>query len=102
MQRFRAFSSAGWDDDVARMERAINEWLDGDRPHIHMMAQAEFGGHLVVSFVYADSYQMATAAEAATVAEVFERRLEGDAGATEEATADNDLVVTLPVVELPY
>lgn len=101
MQRFRAFSSAGWDDDVARMERAINDWLDSDHPHIHMMAQAEFGGHLVVSFVYADSYQMATAAEAATVAEVFERNLE-DTGSTEGATADNDLVVTLPVVELPY
>jgi hypothetical protein len=101
MQRFRAFSSAGWNDDVSRMERAINDWLEGDHPHIHMMAQAEFSGHLVVSFVYADSYQMATAAEAATVAEVFERRLE-DTGGTEGATADNDLVVTLPVVELPY
>jgi len=99
MQRFRAFSSAGWDDDVTRMERAINDWLDSDHPHIHMMAQAEFGGHLIVSFIFADSYQVATAAEAATVAEVFERRLE-DAGDTEEAR--DDLVVTLPVVELPY
>jgi hypothetical protein len=99
MQRFRAFSSAGWDDDVARMERAINDWLESDHPHIHMMAQAEFGGHLIVSFVYADSYQMATAAEAATVAEVFERRLEG---AGDPGGAEDELPVTLPVVELPY
>jgi hypothetical protein len=104
MQRFRAFNSASWGDDLPRMERAINDWLESDHPHIHMMAQANLDSHLIVSFVYADSFQMATTAEAATVAEVFERRL-GNARLEEEAEGideDGDLVVTLPLVELPY
>jgi len=97
MQRFRAFNSATWDDDVIRLEGAINAWLGSDHPHIHMMAQSSLGEHLIVSFVYADNFQMATTAEAAAVAEVFERELDN-------ATVDRegDLVITLPMVELPY
>ena len=105
MQRFRAFSSATWDDNLSRMERAINDWLESDHPHIHMMAQASLDSHLIISFVYADSYQVATTAEAATVAEIYERRLDnGGFGeeAGEEEGEDADLVVTLPLVELPY
>jgi hypothetical protein len=104
MQRFRAFSSATWDDNLARMERAINDWLESDHPHIHMMTQANFQSHLIVSFVYADSYQMATTAEAATVAEIFERQLDnaGRGEGSEEEDEDADLLVTLPLVELPY
>jgi hypothetical protein len=86
------------------MERAINDWLESDHPHIHMMAQANLDSHLIVSFVYADSFQMATTAEAATVAEIYERQLDNagmEAGVEEEAE-DADLVVTLPLVELPY
>jgi len=104
MQRFRAFNSATWDDNLSRMERAINDWLESDHPHIHMMAQANLDSHLIVSFVYADSFQMVTTAEAATVAEIYERQLD-DGGVEEEAGAegeDADLVVTLPLVELPY
>ena len=105
MQRFRAFSSATWDDNLSRMERAINDWLESDHPHIHMMAQANLDSHLIVSFVYADSFQMASTAEAATVAEIYERQLD-DGGLEENAGAegedDADLVVTLPLVELPY
>ena len=97
MQRFRAFTSAGWDDDIGRMEQAINDWLDSDHPHVHMMAQASLGEHLVVSFVYADSYEAAAAEEAETVAEVFERNLENST-----VHEDVDLSVTLPVMELPY
>jgi hypothetical protein len=86
------------------MERAINEWLESDHPHIHMMAQANFDSHLVVSFIYADSFQLATTAEAATVAEIFERQLDnpGTEEGAERSGEDADLVVTLPLVELPY
>ncbi|MGO8946805.1 MAG: hypothetical protein ACLQUY_03885 [Ktedonobacterales bacterium] len=100
MQRFRAFSSAGWDDDVGRMEQAINAWLDSEHPHIHMMAQASLSEHLIVSFVYADSFQMETTAAAASVAEMFEREAQ-DAG-WEEEDEEAELSVTLPVMELPY
>jgi hypothetical protein len=102
MQRFRAFTSASWDDDLAGMEKAINGWLDSDHPHIHMMAQASLGEHLVVSFVYADNFQMATGREAATVAEVFERQLQDSGFAEEQEEAEVDLGITLPVMELPY
>jgi len=98
MQRFRAFTSASWDDDLGLMERAINGWLESDHPQIHMMAQASLGEHLVVSFVYADNFQMATAREAAAVAEVFERQLHEE----EQVEDEVDLGVILPVMELPY
>jgi hypothetical protein len=86
------------------MERAINDWLESDHPHIHMMAQSNFDSHLIVSFVYADSFQMATTADAATVAEIYERQLD-NGGGDEEArgeSEDAEIVVTLPLVELPY
>jgi hypothetical protein len=86
------------------MERAINDWLESDHPHIHMMAQANLDSHLIVSFVYADSFQMATTAEAATVAQVYERQLDNEGGDGEAGgeSEDADIVVTLPLVELPY
>src|SRR5215469_18396623 len=98
MQRFRAFTSASWDDDLGLMERAINGWLESDHPQIHMMAQASLGEHLIVSFVYADNFPMATAREAATVAEVFERQLQ-TTGLLEVPEADEvDVGITLPVM----
>ena len=98
MQRFRAFNSAAWGDDVGQMESAINAWLEADHPHIHMMAQSSFGEHLIVSFIYAESFQMtATAEEAAAVAEHFERSLE-----TTNPNSSSEIIVTLPLVELPY
>ena len=103
MQRFRAFSSASWDDDLGRMEQAINEWMESDHPQIHMMAEAPLGEHLIVSFVYADNFQMTTAREAATVAEVFERQLQnGSFEEEEEEEEEVNLAITLPVMELPY
>jgi hypothetical protein len=98
MQRFRAFTSASWNDDLGGMEKAINRWLETDHPQIHMMAQASLGEHLIVSFVYADNFQMATAREAAAVAEVFERQLQEE----EEVEDEIDLGVILPIMELPY
>ena len=103
MQRFRAFTSASWDDDLGGMEKAINGWLESDHPQIHMMAQASLGEHLIVSFVYADNFQMATAREAATVAEVFERQLQETGFAEEQTEVEEvDLGITLPVMDLPY
>jgi hypothetical protein len=99
MQRFRAFTSASWDDDLAGMEKAINGWLESDHPQIHMMAQASLGEHLIVSFIYAENFQMTTAKEAAAVADVFERQLQ-DTGFVEEQEVD--LGITLPVMDLPY
>jgi hypothetical protein len=101
MQRFRAFTSASWDDDLGGMEKAINGWLESDHPQIHMMAQSSLGEHLIVSFIYADNFQMATAREAATVAEVFERQLQ-ETGFEEEQEEEVDLGIILPVMELPY
>jgi hypothetical protein len=68
-----------------------------------MMAQASLGEHLIVSFVYADNFQMATASEAATVAaEVYERQLQGADFAEEEVEEEVNLGISLPVMELPY
>ena len=98
MQRFKAFSSATWENDLRRFEDGINEWIASERPHIHYMAQSPFGEHLVVSFIYASdlTQEAATAAEAA-VPDVFERTLE-DADLDPSEVSE----VPLPAVELPY
>lgn len=98
MQRFRAFSSAEYDDDLAALERAINEWLKVDRPQVHYFAQSSFGKHLIVSFVYAEPPEGHALAEAeATASEEFERTYEATiyepAGRVQNP---------LPEVELPY
>ncbi|MFI5271617.1 MAG: hypothetical protein ACHQ4H_01120 [Ktedonobacterales bacterium] len=98
MQRFRAFTSAECNDDLAALERAINEWLKTDQPHIHYFSQSSLGAHLIISFVYAEPPAGHALAEAeATVTEVFERTYVGD----EPATAGRSHV-PLPQVELPY
>ena len=102
MQRFRAFTSASWDDDLGGMEKAINGWLESDHPQIHMMAQASLGEHLIVSFIYAENFQMTTAKEAAAVAEVFERQLQDTGFVEEQEEEEVDLGITLPVMDLPY
>jgi hypothetical protein len=85
------------------MEKAINGWLESDHPQIHMMAQASLGEHLIVSFIYADNYQMATDREAATVAaEVYERQLQDAGFAEEQEEEEVNLGISLPVMELPY
>lgn len=98
MQRFRAFSSADCDDDLATLERTINEWLKADRPQVHYFAQSSFGKHLIVSFVYAEPPEGHALAEAeATVSEEFER--------TYQATIYDPagrVQTPLPQVELPY
>jgi hypothetical protein len=98
MQRFKTFTSADCDDDLARLEQMVNDWLDTEKPHVHYFSSAPFGDHLVVSFVYAARYAEAgVAEEAAAVAEVFERTM---GNATPDPAEVKE--VLLPEVELPY
>ena len=53
-------------------------------------------------FVYADNIQMATAREAATVAEVFERQLQTTGLSEVQEEEEVDVGITLPVMDLPY
>lgn len=100
MQRFRAFSSADCDDDLAALERVINEWLKADRPQVHYFAQSSFGKHLIVSFVYAEPPEGHALAEAeAAASEEFGRTYEAR---TLEPAGSGRVQSPLPQVELPY
>lgn len=95
MQRFKTFSSQSCGDDVARLERMINDWLESAKPRIAHMAQSALGTHLVVSFVYEDPHAHVAVAERETaVPQVFEHDLQD----TDLDPADT----LLPDVELPY
>jgi hypothetical protein len=96
MLRFKSFSSEACHDDVAKLERMVNDWLATAQPHIQHMAQSAFREHLVVSFVYDDSHhRVATASHAVAIPEVFEEELQ-------DAELDPAEVMPLPEVELPY
>lgn len=94
--RFKSFSSASCGDDVTKLERLVNDWLEAARPHIHHMAQAPLGEHLILSFVYDDAHaHTAVAQHAVAVPEVFEEELQ-------DTELDPMEVLTLPEAELPY
>ena len=98
MQRMKLFSSAACADDLAMLERIINEWIDGSGVRIMQMTQSQFGTHLVICLIYMyggeDTARHAEASVA--VPEVFGRTMEG-------AELDpDDADRPLPQAELPY
>ena len=102
MPQLKTFTSASNVDDVARLERAVNEWLEREQPHIVFMSQSPFGDNLVLSFLY-EAYNadyaiaVAEVEHAVEVPEVFERNMtEAELDPTEEADT------LLPEAELPY
>lgn len=101
VQRFKAFDSAAFGDDIAILERGINDWLSTARPHVQMLAQSTQGSHLVISMLYTDGDDsgeaVAVATESVAVPDVFERTLEdSDLDPTDET------LPALPEAELPY
>lgn len=106
MPQFKAFTSAYSVDDVARMERSVNEWLEREQPRILFVNQSPFGENMVLSFIYeaylAD-YAVAEVAveETVDVPEVFERTL-GDADLDPSEETDEHIDLPLPEAELPY
>jgi hypothetical protein len=95
MQRFKSFSSQSCDDDLARFERMVNDWLESAKPRILHMAQSALGAHLILSFIYEDPHARVAVAERETaVPHIFEHDLQD----TDLDPAD----VPLPDVELPY
>ena len=101
MVHYKAFSSAVCNDDVAALERLVNEWLAGEQPYVHSMAQSSLGEHLVLSFLFEDDdahdSQKATAVAVATP-DIFAEALRD----TDLDPADELFVTLLPHAELPY
>jgi len=94
--RFKVFSSASCGDDIGKLERMINDWLESAHPAIRHVAQSSLGTHLVVSFVFDDAgAHVAVAERAVAVPEVFEQDLR-------DAELDPMEIVILPEAELPY
>ena len=94
--RFKAFSSASCGDDIGKLERMINDWLESAHPAVRHMAQSAFGAHLVVSFVYdSGESRVAVAERAVAVPEIFEQDLQ-------DTELDPMEIVILPEAELPY
>jgi hypothetical protein len=98
MQQMKLFSSAACADDLAMLERMINEWIDGSGARIMQMTQSQFGTHLVICLIYMrggeDTVRHAEASVA--VPEVFERTM--DDAELDPDEADRPL----PQAELPY
>ena len=98
MFRYKGFHSASVGGDVARLELAVNDWMQKYHPRIRMMAQSSSGEHVVLSFVYEDSTDSEQhKARKVAVPEVFERTLD-DAELDPEDVDDTGL----PEAELPY
>jgi hypothetical protein len=94
--RYKCFSSEVTGGDMSKLERLVNDWLEGAHPHIHHMAQSPFGAHLILSFIYDDARaRTALAEQAVEVPEVFEQQLQ-------DTALDPMELVTLPEAELPY
>jgi hypothetical protein len=98
-QRFKTFSSAMCQGDLAALERSIGEWLAQERPRILHMAQSPFGADLVVSFIYEQSVvaEQAEMAASASIPNAFERSFDG--GDLDPAEVE---LPPLPEAELPY
>jgi hypothetical protein len=101
MQRFKAFSSAMCEGDLAKLEHLVGKWLAQERPRILHMAQSPFGADLVVSFVYeqsgvAEQRAMAEAEEAA-IPHAFDRSF-----ANGDLDPEEVQLPPLPEAELPY
>lgn len=98
MFRYKGFHSASGGGDVARLELAVNEWMQKFHPRIRMMAQSSSGEHFLLSFVYEDSTDSEQDwARKVAIPEVFEQTLED----TELDPEDVD-DTGLPEAELPY
>lgn len=102
MTRLKMFSSERWDDDVQRLEAAVNEWMERERPVILDVVQSPLGVHVLISFLFEherepDKQAERRASAMAEVPEVFERTLEGS-----ELDPADPHDVPLPEAELPY
>ncbi len=97
MSAYKVFTSATVDDDLARFESMVDEWLRERQPRIVALAQSSLGSHLVLSVIYETDEETMVGAEAAEVPEVFERTME-QANLDPSTTSD----VLLPEAELPY
>lgn len=99
MQRMKLFNSAACADDLALLERMINEWIAAEHPRIASMTQSQFGSHLVICLIYTRTAegdgQQAQASTA--VPDIFERTME-DTDLDPNDEADRPL----PQAELPY
>jgi hypothetical protein len=99
MQRFKAFSSAMSEGDLAKLEHLIREWLAQQRPRILHMAQSQFNADLVISFVYEQSNvaEQLEMAEVAAIPNAFDRSFSNGDLNLEEVE-----LPPLPEAELPY
>ncbi len=99
MQRFKAFSSAMSEGDLAKLEHLIREWLAQQRPRILHMAQSQFNADLVISFVYEQSNvaEQLEMAEVAAIPNAFDRSFSNG-----DLNLEAVELPPLPEAELPY
>ena len=58
MYRFKAFDSAQCGDAMSTLEAMVNAWMEEERPRIRHMCQSVRGEHILLSFVYENSYEL--------------------------------------------
>src|SRR5205807_10365240 len=58
VDRFKAFDSAECGDAMSALEAMVNAWMEEEHPRIRHMCQSMRGEHILLSFVYEDSYEL--------------------------------------------
>ena len=58
MYRFKAFDSAECGDVISTLEAMVNAWMEEEHPRIRHMCQSVRGEHILLSFVYENSYEL--------------------------------------------
>jgi hypothetical protein len=56
--RFKAFDSAECGDAMSALEAMVNVWMQEEHPRIRHMCQSMRGEHILLSFVYENSYEL--------------------------------------------
>lgn len=56
--RFKAFDSAEYGEAISTLEAIVNAWMEEERPRIRHMCQSVRGEHILLSFVYENSYEL--------------------------------------------
>ncbi len=98
MLHYKVFTSAAYGDDMAKLEAAVNAWLDEAQPLVHTMTQSNVGSSVVISFLYEldeDEDRRISVATAETPSETGARQLS-------PSTNEPVMITLLPHVELPY
>jgi hypothetical protein len=98
MLRVKIFSSDTKFNQISVLEKAIDHWLQSERPTIRQVIQSSSAGQVVLTFLYDDTRRDPSALDSSFAShDAFEQGSDRDAD-----DAGDDEPDSLPDAELPY